>query len=287
MQKPKVVTKFAKKPMAQRPKVAKVAKTEAELRIVEKLKEADSSLKVWVGGLTPGFDWKKLQQHFQKVGRPRLVHVNDRGTAVAVFDSAFKVRRAVTTLNGSKLDGHKIQVDVWTGGDKADRANKPKTLKPTLKPQAKMAPFNQKQTLKQKPKMALSSLANQRLSKQQSLKPKLKMARSNMVKQQNLKATAQALAKPKVDAGIREKLREIDSSLKVWVGGLAKSTTWQALRAHFAKAGARPNLVHINEKSHAGVVTFAGKHEVQQAIRKISGSKLDGKLIKLDVWGRS
>lgn len=243
----KVVSKFGKQPQKQQPKVLKPVRTEAQLQFLEKIKETDASLKVWVGGLTPGFDWKKLQKHFQNVAKPKLVHVYDKGTAVVTFDSEEKVGDAIAALNGSKLDGKTIECDVWTKpekSDNADRAKKPRKLKPQLKTVAS------------------------------------KQVKQKLVKQQNLKAAA----KPKVDEKMLQKLKEVDHSLKMWVGGLAKSTTWKALRQHFVQAGAKPKLVHINEKRQTGVATFADESDVQDAIGALSGSELDGNVIEVDVW---
>merc|ERR1711862_776172 len=100
------------------------------------------------------------------------------------------------------------------------------------------------------------------------------------LKQQNLKAAA----KPTVDEKLIAKLKEVDPSLKMWVGGLAKSTTWKSLRKHLMEASTKPKLVHINEKTRNGVVTFAEESEVQEAIGALNGSELDGSAIELDVW---
>merc|ERR1712130_768420 len=225
----KVVSKFAKQPQKQQPKAVKLvkpAKSEKELKRLQKLRETDAALKVWVGGLTPGFGWKKLVKHFETVGKPKLVHVNEKGTAVVTFDSEEKVAEAIATLNESELDGKTIECDVWTKSDKADRANKPKKVKSQLKTETS------------------------------------KQAKQRPVKQQNLKVAA----KPKVDEKLMAKLKEVDPSLKMWVGGLAKSTTWKSLRAHLMQGSTKPKLVHINERRRTGVVTFAEESEVQDAI---------------------
>merc|ERR1712130_112804 len=85
-------------------------------------------------------------------------------------------------------------------------------------------------------------------------KPKLKPTAKSKVGKQ-----ATAKVKPtvsKADEKIKEQLKEVDASQKVWVGGLGESTTWQTLKKHFLQAG-KPKLVHIlSAKKGTAVVTF-------------------------------
>merc|ERR1711953_1036708 len=94
-----------------------------------------------------------------------------------------------------------------------------------------------KQAQKQQPKaVQLAKTGKKTPFKQQILK-----AVQKPLKQQNLKAAG----KPKVDEKLLAKLKEVDPSLKMWVGGLAKSTSWKSLRAHLMQASIKPKMVHI------------------------------------------
>jgi hypothetical protein len=47
-----------------------------------------------------------------------------------------------------------------------------------------------------------------------------------------------------------DKLAKIDSSLKVWVGGLGKDFPWKKLEKHFVElTGAKPTLTHVYPKA--------------------------------------
>merc|ERR1711971_1540222 len=98
---------------------------------------------------------------------------------------------------------------------------------------------------------------------------------------------ATAKVKPtlsKADEKIKEQLKEVDASQKVWVGGLHESTTWQILKKHFSQAG-KPKLVHIlSAKRGTAVVTFDDASDVQTAIDSLNGSEIKGKTIEVDAW---
>merc|ERR1739845_324700 len=54
----------------------------------------------------------------------------------------------------------------------------------------------------------------------------------NVTVKKQLKAKGKPVVS-KADEKVREQLKEVDGSLKVWVGGLDKSTSWQMLQKHF------------------------------------------------------
>merc|ERR1712176_478430 len=91
-------------------------------------------------------------------------------------------------------------------------------------------------------------------------------------------------AKSGNDQKYLEKLKTIDSSLKVWVGGLPKNVTWKDLEKHFADV-AKPSLTHVY-KTGKGVVCFKDEADVSTAIETLNGTKLKGSLIECDVWTR-
>jgi RNA recognition motif-containing protein len=100
---------------------------------------------------------------------------------------------------------------------------------------------------------------------------------------QPMAMTRMAPAKPTQADKIREKLRSIDASKKVWVGNLSKKTTWKELEKHF-KDVAKPTVVDINEKKGTGVVCFKTEEDATSAIGSLNGSELGGEIIEVDVW---
>merc|ERR1712187_166885 len=100
------------------------------------------------------------------------------------------------------------------------------------------------------------------------------------------KAKAKAKGKDKAKDPAKEatiqKLKAIDSSCKVWVGGLSEKTTQKALTNHFAQV-AKPKIVDLMKKGKA-VVAYGSEGEAAAAIAALSGSELDGKTLEVDVW---
>merc|ERR1712176_856697 len=89
-------------------------------------------------------------------------------------------------------------------------------------------------------------------------------------------------AKSGNDQKYLEKLKTIDSSLKVWVGGLGKNVTWEDLEKHFADV-AKPSLTHVYNTGK-GVVCFKSEADVSTAIDTLNGTELKGSPIEVDVW---
>merc|ERR1712130_580052 len=117
---------------------------------------------------------------------------------------------------------------------------------------------------------------------QQVSKPKVK--KPKMMEKQG-KANTKPVVN-KADEKIKEQLKEVDESQKVWVGGLEQGTNWQMLKKHFTQVG-KPKLVHIlSEKKGTAVVTFDDVSDVQTAIETLNGSTLKGKLIEVDAWSK-
>lgn len=118
-------------------------------------------------------------------------------------------------------------------------------------------------------------------------KPKFKVKQPAAKSKPGKQATAKV--KPtvsKAEEKIKEQLKEVDASQKVWVGGLDESTNWQVLKKHFSQAG-KPKLVHIlSAKKGTAVVTFDDASDAQAAILSLNGSELKGKAIEVDVWSK-
>jgi len=83
---------------------------------------------------------------------------------------------------------------------------------------------------------------------------------------------------------IAEKLKAIDFSLKVWVGGLTEKTTFKELSKHFEEKFAKPHLVDILAKGGRAVVTYESTDDVASAVAIVNGSELNGNIIEVDVW---
>jgi len=82
---------------------------------------------------------------------------------------------------------------------------------------------------------------------------------------------------------ISEKLKDIDASLKVWVGGLADGTTFKEISKHFEEQFAKPHLIDILPKNRA-VVTYKEADDVASAIAIVNGTELKGKTLEIDAW---
>jgi hypothetical protein len=66
--------------------------------------KTDPALKVWIGGLAPGADWKALQEHMNQAGKAKWVEAfsgKGAGTGTAVYQTAEEAANAVTMLNGT------------------------------------------------------------------------------------------------------------------------------------------------------------------------------------------
>lgn len=203
----------------------------------EKLSKIDSSLKVWVGGLSKKVTWKELEKHFTAISKPAVTDVNEkRGTGVVAFKSEDDVSNAIATLNGSELCGSAIEVDVWT------------------KPERKEKQEGEEGEKKEK-------------------RPKMKQAVKTKFGQ-----------KPTFDQKTRDKLAEIDDSLKVFIGGLAKGITWKDLEKHVASLGTKPSITDVREKSGRACLAYKEEGDVANAISSLNGTELKGKTIEADVW---
>jgi RNA recognition motif-containing protein len=88
-------------------------------------------------------------------------------------------------------------------------------------------------------------------------------------------------AQPKLPK-YEEKLKKMDSSLKVWIGGLAEGTTWKQVEEHFS-AVAKPSVTDIMKRGTA-VVAYKTIEDVETAVASLNGSELNGSTLEVDVW---
>jgi len=79
-----------------------------------------------------------------------------------------------------------------------------------------------------------------------------------------------------------EKLRTIDPTLKVWIGGLTADTTWKDLEKHFATV-VKPSITEIR-KNGTAVAAYKSVADVETVVAGLNGSELKGNSIEVDVW---
>merc|ERR1712151_1229056 len=86
----------------------------------------------------------------------------------------------------------------------------------------------------------------------------------------------------------QEKLRKVDASRLVWVGGLSPKTKWKALEKHFAEV-AKPTVSDIKERKNkegkiTAMVAFKTPEDVEAVVAALNGSELDGEVLEVDKW---
>jgi len=107
-EKPKKVSKFAK---------SSAAKSSGDDK--DAVNAVDASSKVWVGGLSPKATTAKLKKHFADNGsEAHLCRLLKPGTACVTFETDDAASSAIASVNGTKLDGKELEVDVWTKTEK-------------------------------------------------------------------------------------------------------------------------------------------------------------------------
>jgi len=216
-------------------------------KYADKLKNTDASLKVWIGGLSEKTSWKTLEKHFEgSVAKPAITEIMGKGSAVVSYKSVEQVSEAVAALDGSELDGNSIQVDVWVEKPKSERP--PRKAAPKLKPQPK-----------------------------QVVQPRKMLLKSG----KDGKGAGKGKGKGKGDDKMKEKLAAFKASQKVWIGGLAESTTWKELEKHLAEI-AKPKVTHIFRGK--GVAAYENEEDATTIIAALNGSELAGNVLEIDTW---
>jgi len=85
------------------------------------LKKFSAEQKVWVGGLTPDVEWKKLEEHFNTIAKTKWVEKMGKNTACVVYGTAEEATSAIAALNGSVVGSATLECDVWTKTEKPDK----------------------------------------------------------------------------------------------------------------------------------------------------------------------
>merc|ERR1712182_80238 len=72
--------------------------------------------KVWVGDIPDGVTNRELHEHFKEAGAKwsESYGGKSKGTGGVAFKTAEEATAAISSLNGSLLNGAAIVVDVWT-----------------------------------------------------------------------------------------------------------------------------------------------------------------------------
>lgn len=100
------------------PKAKAKAKAQND-KMKEKLAAVPATMKVWIGGLSEGTTWKQLEAHMSTVMKPKLSHIHKK-TGICVYDTEEDVANAVAMMDGTELNGNRLQVDVWTLPEKKE-----------------------------------------------------------------------------------------------------------------------------------------------------------------------
>ncbi|CAJ1435679.1 unnamed protein product [Effrenium voratum] len=210
---------------------------------MQKLAAIDASQKVWIGNLSPGVDWKTLQQTFNQVGRTIYAACFPKsGTGCVAYRTPDEVQHAVTSLNGSWLGDTQIQVDFFT-----------------------------------KPEGRSSAKGKGKGKGKSSWTPVWKpMFEKVMLK--GFKGMSKGKGKGK--SGDIAKLKSIDKSLKVWVGGLDGTVTWKQLQELFQQVG---QVTWAAAFKDTGCVAFASPEEAASALA-LDGTQIGQCLLQVDVF---
>jgi RNA recognition motif-containing protein len=104
----------------------------SQSKFADKLAKIDKERKVWVGGLSAKTTWKTLEKHAEELlgTKPSITEMmGGKGRACLAFKTLEDAESAISTMNGSELDGTAIEVDVWTQKERTEKSEKPKQTK--------------------------------------------------------------------------------------------------------------------------------------------------------------
>jgi len=114
-----------KREKRKRPEVKNKAGKPADSKMKLKMKAIDHSLKVWIGGLSTSTTWKQIKQHFADNGHEaEHCDLMKPGTACVSFKTEDEASNAISSINGTDLDGNTIEVDTWQKPQKREKKTK-------------------------------------------------------------------------------------------------------------------------------------------------------------------
>mmetsp|Transcript_78367 Transcript_78367/g.123760 ORF Transcript_78367/g.123760 Transcript_78367/m.123760 type:complete len:132 (+) Transcript_78367:89-484(+) len=83
----------------------------------------------------------------------------------------------------------------------------------------------------------------------------------------------------------KKNLKVFKSEQKVWVGGIAESTTWKELEEHMNTAGKTKWVEVFKGKSQGtACVVYSTEEEATSAIASLNGSSLGEGSLEVDTW---
>jgi len=92
-------------------------------------------------------------------------------------------------------------------------------------------------------------------------------------------------AKLTMDDIMKDKIKAVDPSLKLWVGGLSDTTTWKTLADHFEQLFAKPKIVDIMRGGKSACISYETTAEVLLAAVALNTTEVDGNIIEVGQWG--
>jgi len=218
---------------------------------------------IWVGNIAEGTTHQELKAHAEQSACPaRWAEVftdRGKGTGAIGFASASDVGPAAAALNGTFLNGNRLEVDVWQKPDKEDGGQP--IVQPSSPPKQNWAPAWRPEP-KKWPTPTQTYQASYQASYQETYQP-----------------SGQPSGQP------NQNWRKGNPTKMVWVGNLAEGTTFQDLLAHAQQAG-KPRWAEVfSEKGKGtGAVGFASAAEVATAVAALQGTFLNGHEIQVDLW---
>jgi len=79
------------------------------------------------------------------------------------------------------------------------------------------------------------------------------------------------------------KIKAVEHTMKVWVGGLSQKTTWKELKQHFVDNGCEVDMCDLMKPGTA-CCTFKSEDEATGAVGTMNGTELADNTIEVDVW---
>jgi len=260
----------------------------------------DGSLKVWVGGLPEGISQEDVQTAFEAVGTVQKASMMKGNTACVAYTTAEEAQAAIDTFNGGDFNGSTLTVDTWTSKP-ADAKGKGKPadkgVKGAFQPAAKGA--WQPKGVMTKGKSAWDGGKSawdggksawdggKSAGWGKGYDGGKSFGKGYDGGKSSFKGDFKGDGKGKKGKSFNNGLREIDASLKVWVGGLPEDLTEEDMISAFSAAGTVTKAVKMGGGSKGtGAVCFSSAEEVEVAIQTFNGGDLNGSTIEVDVWTR-
>jgi len=222
-----------------------------------KISETAAERKVYIGNLSYRTKWQDLKDHMRQAGECEFCKVLtedgsdwgwSRGVGIAAFATEEEAQKAIAMLNGSTLMDRQIKVDAWTGSSTAKWQGKGKG-------KGKSKGYKGYEWGWQEPPYY---------------------------------GKGKDLDK---GAGKGKVMVNGDPNLLVYVGNLAYSVKWQDLKDHMKRAGNVEFCKVLTDDGSewgwskgVGCVRYSTEEEVDNAIRTLAETELNGRRLLVDHW---